>query len=403
MRYIKHNIVTLSSSTMEGRGYTKNGRDRAAKFITRNFKDMGLRGFGDSSNYYQSYTFNVNTFPDIVALKIGKKDLQPGADFLVDAASNGFKSPTGAKLHKVNLKKVKTKADWDKLKAGFAATDIYLLQYVDTLCRRMDLRPRDLARALPFGCFIIPQHNKLIWTVATDTISATVLYVADTALPKGKKVTVEVRNKMEYHFPNANLAGYVPGTSVPDSFIVFTAHYDHLGKMGKTAIFPGANDNASGTGFMMGMARYYAANPQKYSIAFLAFSGEEAGLLGSKYYVAHPLFPLANIKFLVNIDLMGDASDGITVVNAVQQKTAFDTLSEINQSKALLPRVNSRDNAPNSDHYPFTQAQVPAIFIYANGGKGYYHDVFDVSREITLKNIDKVAKLLTDFTQSLCR
>jgi len=403
MRFIKHNIVTLSSGTMEGRGYTKNGRERAAKFITRNFKEMGLRSFGDSVNYAQNYTFNVNTFPDIVALKIGKTELQPGVDFLVDAASPGFSSTPKAKLHRVNLKKIKTAADWNKLKAGFVRTDVYELQHTDTLCNRLSIRARDLAADLPFGCFIIPQHNKLIWTVATDTISATVFYIADTSLPKGKKVTVAVKNKLEYNVPNSNIAAYIPGTQAPDSFIVFTAHYDHLGKMGKNALFPGANDNASGTGFMMGLARYFSALPQKYSIAFIAFSGEEAGLLGSKYYTAHPLFPLANIRMLINIDLMGDATDGITVVNAVKEKAAFETLEQINQAKAYLPKINSRDNAANSDHYPFTQAGVPAIFIYANGGKGYYHDVFDASRELSLKNVDKVGRLLLDYTQSLCR
>ena len=106
--------------------------------------------------------------------------------------------------------------------------------------------------------------------------------------------------------------------------------------MGNHAIFPGANDNASGTAFMLALAKYYKENPPKYSIAFMAFSGEEAGLLGSSHYVGHPIFPLENIKFLVNIDLMGDATDGITVVNAVEQNGAFDLLQKINAGPKLF-------------------------------------------------------------------
>lgn len=94
---------------------------------------------------------------------------------------------------------------------------------------------------------------------------------------------------------------------------------------------------------------------------------------------------------------MGDASDGITVVNAVEQKTAFDQLQKINQDRKCLPEIKSRDNAKNSDHYPFTQANVPSIFIYANGGKGHYHDVFDKPKELSLNNVSKVFQLLTDF------
>lgn len=402
MRYVKHTIVTLSSNTMEGRGYVKNGREKAARLIEKTFKDLNLKTFGDAGKYNQDYTFSVNTFPKDVDLKIGKTNLRPGIDFLVNAASPSFRSTGAQKPIRTNLGKVKTTEEWTKLKAGFNSMDIYELDHTDTLCNRLKISPRTLAAELPKSCYIIPQHNKLIWTVATDTIAATILYVADTSMPKrhfwkSNKVAVHVQNEYEPKESSKNIIGYIPGTDVPDSFIVFTAHYDHLGQMGRYAIFPGANDNASGTAFMLGLARYFAGKPQRYSVVFMAFSGEEAGLLGSKYYVAHPVFPLDKISLLVNIDLMGDATDGITLVNAVKQQATFDALTKLNNEKKYLPKILSRDNAPNSDHYPFTQADVPAIFIYANGGKGYYHDVFDKAQELSLNNIDNVAKLLLDF------
>ena len=75
--------------------------------------------------------------------------------------------------------------------------------------------------------------------------------------------------------------------------------------MGKDTFFPGANDNASGVSMLLNLAKYYKAHPANYSIAFIFFSGEEAGLLGSKYYSEHPIFPLSKIKFLVNLVLLG--------------------------------------------------------------------------------------------------
>lgn len=397
MRYIKQSINTLSGPGFGGRGYVANGRDKAARFMHRNFSEMGLKAFNDSGNYYQQYQFSVNTFPNAMDLKIGKKQLEPGVDFIVDAASVGFRSADKSKIERINLNRIDDSTEWEKLKASFKSNEVYQLRHFDSFCKRMKSSHRLMIQQLPAACYVLPQSNKLIWTVATENIPATVFYVADSSLSKGRKVDIRVQHKFLKNAHSKNVIAYIPGTDVPDSFFVFTAHYDHLGKMGNYALFPGANDNASGTAFMLALAKYFKENPPKYSIAFLAFSGEEAGLLGSSHYVANPLFPLEHIKFLVNIDLMGDATDGITVVNAVEQKGAFDLLQKINASKNYLPKINSRANAPNSDHYPFTQANVPAIFIYAMGGKGYYHDVFDKPKELSLNKIPQVFQLLTDF------
>lgn len=403
MRLVRQQITTLSAAPMAGRGYVGTGREKAARFILRQFSELGLNSFYDDDHAFQIYNFPVNTFPADMYLKWGRKELEPGIDYLVDAGSVSFHSEDKEKMEPVDLKKVKTKEDWDKLRAGFRPGDIYQLRHLDTLCRRLGMKQRDVVAALPKACYVIPQSNKLIWTVATDTIAATVFYVSDTAVPRGKKVTVAVRNKFDMRAQHKNVIAYVPGTEIKDSFIVFTAHYDHLGKMGRKALFPGASDNASGTAFMLAMARYFKANPQRYPIAFIAFSGEEAGLMGSRYYTEHPAFPLGQIKMLLNIDLMGDATDGITVVNAVAQSEAFALLTRLNQEHHYLPAVLSRDNAPNSDHYPFTKVGVPAIFIYANGGKGYYHDVFDKAKELSLRNVSQVAQLLIAFTQTISK
>ncbi|MDI9319506.1 MAG: M28 family peptidase [Phycisphaerales bacterium] len=397
VHYIKQSISTLSGHGFGGRGYVSNSRDKAARFIYRNFSEMGLKSFSDNGDYFQLYQFPVNIFPNKVELKLGKKQLIPGVDFLVDAASVGYRTNGTTKIERINLNKVDDSAEWQKVKARFNAFNVYQLSHADSLCKRLKIRMSNLVEQLPKACYVIPQSNKLIWTVATDTIPATVFYVADTSLPKGRKVEVNVQHKFDPKAISKNVIAYIPGSEASDSFFVFTAHYDHLGKMGMNAVFPGANDNASGTAFNLTLAKYFVAHPQKYSIVFIAFSGEEAGLLGSRYFVEHPVFPLKKIKFLVNIDLMGDATDGITVVNAVQQNSSFKLLQKINSEKKYLPKILSRDNAPNSDHYPFTQADVPAIFIYANGGKGYYHDVFDKAKELSLNNIPQVFQLLTDF------
>jgi aminopeptidase YwaD len=206
---------------------------------------------------------------------------------------------------------------------------------------------------------------------------------------------------MLYQHEAQNVIGYIEGTEHPDSFIVFTAHYDHLGRMGADTYFPGANDNASGTSMLLQMAAYYSLNPPKYSIAFICFAGEEAGLLGSSYYVENPVFPLEQIRFVINMDIFGTGDEGITVVNAKDHPNEFATLNRINASKSYLTKIKSRGQTQNSDHYPFSTKGVPAVFIYTMGGIKAYHDIFDKSETLSLDAYESLFRLLRDFTDQL--
>jgi len=404
-RWLRHHISLLTSPTMMGRGYVNKGHDKAAKYVLKYFKGYGLKPVGADSAYTQNYSFAVNTFPGAMYLKLNKKELIPGADYLIDAASPPFNSDK-IKVSNVDLNEISDSIEWDKTKQRWHTDSrAYFLKNVDSFCKHFALSERKFARQLPKGCFFIPQHGKITWTVATDVIPASVFYLEDTVLPhKIKRAVVHAEN---LYLPaaknkNENIIGCVPGT-VSDSFVVFTAHYDHLGMMGKEAYFPGASDNASGTAMLLYLANYFAQHPQRYTMVFIAFSGEEAGLLGSSYFVKHPMLPLDHIKFLTNLDIMGDATDGITVVNATEYPKEFAALQKMNDAKGYLPEIKSRGKAANSDHYYFTEAGVPSFFIYTNGGPGYYHDIFDKSGSLPLTNIDQLCKLLIAFGTDLNR
>lgn len=401
-RWFKHQIATLSGPSMGGRGYVDKGRERAAGYIQRKFAEMGLQPVGADSAWHQYYSFPVNTFPGRVQLSVNGKELAPGAAFLVDARSPAFRSER-MKVSKADLSRLHTAEKWTAQQAKFLKQErTWLLKGIDSLSRRLSLSRSQLLAGLPRGAYIVPVQGKMNWTVGTDTIPATVFYVQDSALGrKPKKVAIDVQAKYERSLRSSNVIAKVPGTTVPDSFLVISAHYDHLGKMGDNAVFPGASDNASGTAMLLYLASYYAAHPQRYSLLFIAFSGEEAGLKGSKYYTEHPLVPLEQLRFLINLDIMGDASQGITVVNATEQPRAFALLQQINQQKGYLPEIRSRGKAANSDHHFFSEAGVPAFFLYSNGGPGYYHDIFDKPNTLPLTNIPQVARLLVDFIGEL--
>jgi Zn-dependent M28 family amino/carboxypeptidase len=197
-----------------------------------------------------------------------------------------------------------------------------------------------------------------------------------------------------------NVIGYVPAkkNAKRKPFLFLTAHYDHLGRMGQASYFPGANDNASGNGMLYSIAQQIAKQPlEKYNVVFIAFAGEEAGLIGSKYYVEHPLIPMKNIRFLLNLDIMGSGEEGITCVNSTLFKKEFDRLIQLNDVAHYLPVIKQRGPAANSDHYFFTAAGVPAFFIYTMGPNKNYHDVFDTFEALSFDKFDEIEHLLLEF------
>ena len=114
-------------------------------------------------------------------------------------------------------------------------------------------------------------------------------------------------------------------------------------------------------------------------------------------YVHNPVFPLTDILFLVNLDILGTGDEGITVVNGAVHTKEFELLSKINNEREYLVKVKKRGKAAISDHYPFSEANVPCFYIYTMGGIKAYHDVYDVPETLPLTEFEDLFRLLTDF------
>ena len=358
MLYARHLIDTLASPAFWGRGYTKQGMAKAADFIEAEFRKAGLHGF--SEKFQQPFTYPVNTFPGKMMLSIDGKQMIPGIDFIVSPESRGLKA-SGKLIQQDSIRFFDRK------------------NKIEVILR-----------------------NKLTWSVLNETSPYTRIELDRRKVSKHpSRLAVDIENKFIPKFNATNVCGYVKGTTHADSLLVITAHYDHLGGMGADTYFPGANDNASGVALLIELAKYYAKNPIQYSIAFVAFGGEEAGLRGSAYFVQHPLFPIEKIRFLTNLDLTGTGDDGIAVVNAQVFKREFAMFSEINQSQKLFTQVKARGKAANSDHYWFTELGVPSFFIYAMGGIQAYHDVNDKAETLPLTEFQDLFKAIVSFHSML--
>jgi Zn-dependent M28 family amino/carboxypeptidase len=170
-----------------------------------------------------------------------------------------------------------------------------------------------------------------------------------------------------------NVLALLPGTAAADDTIVYMAHWDHLGKHADEQgdnIYNGAIDNATGVAGILEIAGQFAKNPPKRSILFAAVTLEESGLLGSKYYVAHPTVPLARTVGVLNLDAMsvtGKTRD-FTVVGMGNSELE-DVLKPIadKQSRKLVEESNPAGGYYfRSDHFNFAKAGVPAL--YTDGG-----------------------------------
>jgi len=355
--YTRKIVNKLTAEEFWGRGYTKDGMKKAADFLASEYKKIGLIPFQGS--YYQNFNFPVNTFPGKMSVVIDGKKLKSGTDFIINNESPAVKE------HGILAKK-------DSITYQTSSGLEVLLK------------------------------DKLTWSVATEVGA-----VAQIQVDKKKikipisEIDVDIENRFISNFQASNICGLVKGTEHPDSIVMITAHYDHLGGMGNETYFPGANDNAAGVATLLSLAKYYAKNPQPYSIGFICFAAEEAGLLGSRFYVENPLLPLTNIKFLINLDLVGTGSAGMTVVNASVYPKAFTLLNDINQEHQYISKINSRGKAANSDHYFFTEAGVPAFFIYTQGGPPAYHDVFDQAMNLPLTEHNDLFKLINGFINKI--
>jgi Zn-dependent M28 family amino/carboxypeptidase len=138
-------------------------------------------------------------------------------------------------------------------------------------------------------------------------------------------------------------------------------------------------------------------------MAFMAFSGEEAGLIGSDFYVKHPLFPLSQIFFLINLDMVGTGSEGITVVNGKTLIHQFGRLVKINSDNEYIMKVAPRGESCNSDHCPFYKMGIPAVFIYSLGKEHKeYHNIYDSADRIPFTEYDDIFRLLRDYVNT-CR
>ncbi|MBI4811328.1 MAG: M28 family peptidase [Ignavibacteriales bacterium] len=213
---------------------------------------------------------------------------------------------------------------------------------------------------------------------------------------------------------SANVVGLIPGTdsSLNKEYLIIGAHFDHIGMGGEgsgslkpdtLAPHHGADDNASGTAGLLELAQYFSAQRHmlKRSLLFIAFTGEELGVLGSDYYVKHPFMTLDKTIAMINMDMIGRMKDSILVVEGMGTSPKFEEIVKRHNIDSLTLRLKPDGFGP-SDQASFYKKDIPVIFFFTNLHSDY-HKPSDTWDKINYSGEDKVVRLAARVISDLAR
>jgi hypothetical protein len=403
----------MCSPEFHGRGYVNGGDSIAGEYIAKKMNELGIDSL--SSGYFQSFQLDVNTFPDSCSIHINKEVLTPGVDYMIDPSSNGTcvdASCTGARnfdskhIEVMDMRKL-FEEDWDP--NWWRNYDDETLYVIDNNVTEdsLSIYVHQMAQNTSKYYDVIELVNsKFTWSVQAKANEH--LYVQmkknifDSLYVDQQNIKIHLHNNHLIDYESNNIVGHIPAKKKAKGTIMLTAHYDHLGRMGTATYFPGANDNASGVAMLLQLGEMIKSRPLKrYNVLLVAFAGEEAGLLGSKHMSEHPKIDLKNVRFLLNLDIMGSGEEGITAVNGRVFTKEFELLQKLNCRAKAVPVVKARGKAANSDHHFFTEKGVRSFFIYTMGENKNYHDVYDTYENLSFSSFEALANLFDKFLRRL--
>jgi hypothetical protein len=463
---LRRHLEIIASDSLEGREMATAGERKASAYISKTFKSIDLKPAG-TNGYLQTFEV-VRDSIDEAFLWVGDKKFSlkkygvtpttynDNADFAADTvifAGYGIDTVQYSDYKNIDVRgKVilicerepktdsnhflitgtSTKSPWSRGREGdekkLACAKAHGARAVITYDPSFDTLSERYA-ILSTGGYHPPDsveqlHNNIYFSIGNTLMKqlvgeAKAKELSDAWHRRDLLGSSFVINKpIKYHFKKqswyekaSNVVGYIEGTDKKNEYVIVSAHYDHLGKEGNI-IYHGADDNGSGTSSVMTIAEAFSKaaasgmRPRR-SIIFLSVTGEEKGLFGSKYYVGHPLFPLAQTVADVNTDMIGRIDSAhehdqnyVYVIGDGRLSTQLHEINERNNADFTHLTLDFRFdslNDPNkfyyrSDHYEFAQKGIPITF-YFDGIHQDYHRPSDTSDKINFGIMETRARL----------
>ena len=392
LAHYKRIVKELSSAKYQGRGYAEDGANKAGKWIAKEFARVGA-----DEVVRQPFRLNINTFPGRVEMSIDGKKMVPGVDFTLREFNPSIKG-------EYNLYYIDTlNYDADKIFADLTTPQyegaMVVCDFMFSYKHIADFKRLQSKECSNVGLIYTWEEPLKFYKAYGEVVREKPIIWVKPDFPKdAKRVKVNMENEFLENYECFNVIAKVEGKK-HDSCYVFTAHYDHLGKLGKKTYYPGAHDNASGTAAIITLAAYYAQHTPEYDMYFIAFSGEDANLRGSEWYAEHPLAPLSEIKYLFNLDMIADNNPNQYCEVSDEGMAGFALFERINTEKGYFKALERSELADNSDHYPFAVRNVPCIFFMNEYGDAfkYYHTVYDTWENAIFTNYEPTVNLIKDF------
>lgn len=391
---LQTHISYLADDKLEGRRAGSAGEKLAMDYIAEQFKALGLIPKG-TEGFFQAFDIQEGKqIKEGTVLSVNGTSLEKERDFFpfaFSALKSVEASPAMALQEAdmpwfVDLKEVLTenqqnphfdlteyirnnsKKAYDK---GATAIIIYNSSSIDD---KLSFNGKDKSALTPIPVVYVKKDAvKKFFNDPTATLNLKL------------KVDIGEKNRTGH-----NVAAYLDNGAA--STVVLGAHFDHLGygedgnsmlRTGEKLIHNGADDNASGTAALLELARILKSGKDKSSnYLFLAFSGEELGLFGSKYYTEHPTVDLKTVNYMINMDMVGRLNDSTHMLTVGGYGTAPEWATVINTADKKLPfgiKIDSSGSGP-SDHTSFYRKDIPVLFFFTGQHKDYHRPTDDADR-----------------------
>ena len=392
----KQVVKELSSEKFQGRGYAMDGANQAGHYLKAEFEKAGVKEVT-----LQPFTIDINTFPGKMELSVDGQPLTPGVDFTMREYSPGVKGTFP--LYYVDTLNYNSEKIFQDLAKPENKDAFVVCDFMFSYRHRADFSRLQKKDGAPNAgiLFTWDEPMKFYKAYGEKVVDKPIIWVPHRFPRDAKSISAEIENKFLKDFELFNVIAKIEGRDHSKCY-VFTAHYDHLGNLGKDVFYAGANDNASGTAAVVTFAAFFAQRVPQYDMYFIAFSGEDANLRGSTYFVEHPVVPLEQIKYLFNIDMIGDNNPVQYCEVSEEGMAGFELFEEINQEEHYFKALNRGALAANSDHYPFAVRHVPCIFLENEEGDAfkYYHTIYDTYENAIFDSYPRVFRLVRDFIEA---
>jgi aminopeptidase YwaD len=397
LKNVKHHILALANDSMEGRETGTKGEKMAYEYISSQFESIRLEKKG-TKGYLQEFPFTKSVKAgNGNALRINGKEFKLGDDFFPLAYAS--KSTAGGELARVGYGICAPALGYnDYASLSNLAGKIFLMQlgvpdsagphskYADVA----DLRTRiDSAIAKGAVAVVFINNDKDLddpkqeYKNRITPSSIPVIFVKGAAkniLMDGARWRVDLTTELVHEEGTGhNVIGYIDNNA--DYTVVIGAHYDHLGygddgslHRGEMAIHNGADDNASGIAALIEIARTLTSRKDKLNnYLFIAFSGEEKGLLGSNYFVKNPTVPLDKMNYMINMDMVGrlKPEDPVLIISGAGTSSAWKITFGYIKIDSLKTKTTDSGIGP-SDHTSFYLKDIPVLHFFSGTHSDYH-------------------------------